>query len=59
MVRSVDDWGGGTGVFDQLASYRIILRQNDQVGQSDQVGQIDQVGQNDQVGQLDLVGQSD
>ena len=41
MARSVGGWGG-TGVFYQLASYRVIFRQNDQVCQCDQVGQINQ-----------------
>ena len=39
------------GVFDQLVSHHVTLRQSDQVGQSDPVGQSDQVGQRDQVSQ--------
>ena len=37
MAQSLDDWGGGKGVFDKLTSG---------VGQSNQFGPIDQLGQN-------------
>ena len=43
----------GKGIFDQLASHRVTLRQSDQVGQSDQVSKSDQVGQSDKVNQSD------
>ena len=41
----------GKGVFDQLASHCVTLRQSDQVGQSDPVGQSNKVGQRDHVSQ--------